>query len=113
MLDHRFVETMKKHKDGEETFTGGSVFLCQFHSLSHNNVINMKLDELDRAVITTLSALCVEHTKYNLYTRIIMGEFDSYLLGDRGYPSQPYWLTPYPDPGPSPQQHYNLAHCRK
>ncbi|XP_053191207.1 putative nuclease HARBI1 [Scomber japonicus] len=38
------------------------------------------------------------------------GEFDGYLLRDRGYPCQCYLLTPYPDPGP--QQHYNLAQCR-
>ncbi|KAG7526618.1 hypothetical protein JOB18_042907 [Solea senegalensis] len=44
----------------------------------------------------------------------IAGEFDGYLLGDRGYPCQRYLLTPYPDPDPElgPQQHYNLAHCR-
>ncbi|XP_053294132.1 putative nuclease HARBI1 isoform X2 [Pleuronectes platessa] len=40
------------------------------------------------------------------------GEFDGYLLGDRGYPCQRYLLTPYPDPEPGPQRHYNLAHCR-
>ncbi|XP_060939195.1 putative nuclease HARBI1 [Limanda limanda] len=39
-------------------------------------------------------------------------EFDGYLLGDRGYPCQRYLLTPYPDPEPGPQRHYNLAHCR-
>ena len=40
---------------------------------------------------------------------IITGEFDGYLLGDRGYPCQPSQLTPYPEPGP---QRFNVAHCR-
>ncbi|XP_036975905.1 putative nuclease HARBI1 [Acanthopagrus latus] len=40
------------------------------------------------------------------------GEFDDYLLGDRGYCCQPHLLTPYPDPEPGPQQRYNVAHCR-
>ncbi|CDQ98241.1 unnamed protein product [Oncorhynchus mykiss] len=39
-------------------------------------------------------------------------EFNGYLLGDRGYPCQPYFLTPYPDPEPGSQKRYNLAHCR-
>ncbi|KAK0141461.1 putative nuclease HARBI1 [Merluccius polli] len=43
---------------------------------------------------------------------IITGEFDGYLLGDHGYPCQPSLLTPYPDPEPGPQQHFNVAHCR-
>ncbi|MBN3295266.1 HARB1 nuclease, partial [Amia calva] len=47
-----------------------------------------------------------------LSARVARGEFDGYLLGDRGYPCQPYLLTPYPDSEPGPQQHYNLAHCR-
>ncbi|XP_053196475.1 putative nuclease HARBI1 [Scomber japonicus] len=47
-----------------------------------------------------------------LSARFARGEFDGYLLGDRGYPCQRYLLTPYPDPEPGPQQHYNLAHCR-
>ncbi|KAK0152850.1 putative nuclease HARBI1 [Merluccius polli] len=42
---------------------------------------------------------------------IITGEFDGYLLGDRGYPCQPSLLTPYPDPEPGPQR-FNVAHCR-
>ncbi|KAK0154030.1 putative nuclease HARBI1 [Merluccius polli] len=41
---------------------------------------------------------------------VITGEFDGYLLGDRGYPCQPSLLTPYPEPGP--QQRFNVAHCR-
>ncbi|XP_030288526.1 putative nuclease HARBI1 [Sparus aurata] len=45
-----------------------------------------------------------------LSDRFARGEFDGYLLGDRGYPCQPHLLTPYPDPGP--QQRYNVAHCR-
>ncbi|KAK0139204.1 putative nuclease HARBI1 [Merluccius polli] len=40
---------------------------------------------------------------------IITGEFDGYLLGDRGYPCL---LTPYPDRELGPQQHFNVAHCR-
>ena len=43
---------------------------------------------------------------------VITGEFDGYLLGDRGYPCQPSLLTPYPDPEPGPQQRFNVAHCR-
>ena len=41
---------------------------------------------------------------------VITGEFDGYLLGDRGYPCQPSLLTPDPEPGP--QQRFNVAHCR-
>ncbi|XP_048882111.1 putative nuclease HARBI1 isoform X1 [Brienomyrus brachyistius] len=47
-----------------------------------------------------------------LSARLARGEFSGYLLGDRGYPCQPYLLTPYPDPEPGPQQRYNLAHSR-
>lgn len=42
----------------------------------------------------------------------VIGQFDGYLLGDRGYPCQPYLMTPYPDPGAGPEQHFNSAHCR-
>ena len=34
------------------------------------------------------------------------------IYSETGYPCQRYLLTPYPDPDPCPQQHYNLAHCR-
>uniref|UniRef100_UPI0037E73E8A putative nuclease HARBI1 isoform X1 n=1 Tax=Semicossyphus pulcher TaxID=241346 RepID=UPI0037E73E8A len=44
--------------------------------------------------------------------RIERGHFDGYLLGDRGYPCRSTLLTPYPDPEPGPQQHFNVAHCR-
>ncbi|MBN3306041.1 HARB1 nuclease, partial [Amia calva] len=49
-----------------------------------------------------------------LSARFARGEFDGYLLSDRGYPCQRYLLTPSPspDPEPGPQQCYNLAHCR-
>ncbi|KAK0131222.1 putative nuclease HARBI1 [Merluccius polli] len=47
-----------------------------------------------------------------LSNRFARGEFDGYLLGDRGYPCQPSLLTPYPDPEPGPQQRFNVAHCR-
>ncbi len=43
---------------------------------------------------------------------VITGEFDGYLLGDRGYPCLPSLLTPYPDPEPGPRQHFYVAHCR-
>ncbi|XP_062287204.1 putative nuclease HARBI1 [Scomber scombrus] len=48
----------------------------------------------------------------SLSNKFACGEFDGYLLGDRGYPCQPSLLTPYPDPEPGPQQHFNVAHCR-
>ncbi|XP_058490332.1 putative nuclease HARBI1 [Solea solea] len=48
----------------------------------------------------------------SLSNRFARGEFDGYLLGDRGYPCQPSLLTPYPDPEPGPQQRFNVAHCR-
>ncbi|XP_015226372.1 PREDICTED: putative nuclease HARBI1 [Cyprinodon variegatus] len=48
----------------------------------------------------------------NLRNRLQGGEFDGYLLGDRGYPCQPWLLTPYPDPEPGPQQNFNRAHCK-
>ncbi|XP_049890939.1 putative nuclease HARBI1 [Epinephelus moara] len=48
----------------------------------------------------------------SLSNRFAGGEFDGYLLGDRGYPCQPSLLTPYPDPEPGPQQRFNGAHCR-
>ena len=50
--------------------------------------------------------------KHSNVSSIISGEFDGYLLGDRGYPCQPSLLTPYPDPEPGPQQRFNVAHCR-
>ncbi|KAK0142220.1 putative nuclease HARBI1 [Merluccius polli] len=48
----------------------------------------------------------------SLSNRFARGEFDGYLLGDRGYPCQPSLLTPYPDPEPGPQQRFNVAHYR-
>ncbi|KAK0147973.1 putative nuclease HARBI1 [Merluccius polli] len=47
-----------------------------------------------------------------LSNRFARGEFDGYLLGEHGYPCQPSLLTPYPDPEPGSQQHFNVAHCR-
>ncbi|XP_067275523.1 putative nuclease HARBI1 [Pseudorasbora parva] len=40
------------------------------------------------------------------------GQYNGYLLGDRGYPCLPYLMTPYPEPGPGPQTRFNLAHSR-
>ncbi|MCI4376667.1 hypothetical protein PGIGA_G00190980 [Pangasianodon gigas] len=47
-----------------------------------------------------------------LSNRLECGEIDRFLLGDRGYPCQPTLITPYPEPEPGPQQHFNVAHCR-
>ncbi|MCJ8740328.1 hypothetical protein PDJAM_G00057580 [Pangasius djambal] len=47
-----------------------------------------------------------------LSNRLECGEIDGFLLGDRGYPCQPTLITPYPEPEPGPQQHFNVAHCR-
>ncbi|XP_040900533.1 putative nuclease HARBI1 [Toxotes jaculatrix] len=44
--------------------------------------------------------------------RLERGEIHGFLLGDRGYPCQRNLITPYPDPQPGPQQHFNVAHCR-
>ncbi|XP_061586279.1 putative nuclease HARBI1 [Cololabis saira] len=52
------------------------------------------------------------YRKCTLSNRFAHGEFDGYLLGDRGYPCMPSLLTPYPDPEPGPQQRFNVAHCR-
>uniref|UniRef100_A0AAR2JM05 DDE Tnp4 domain-containing protein n=1 Tax=Pygocentrus nattereri TaxID=42514 RepID=A0AAR2JM05_PYGNA len=47
-----------------------------------------------------------------LYSKFDQGQYDGILLADRGYPCMPYVMTPYPDPEPGPQSHYNLALCR-
>ncbi|KAG7482044.1 hypothetical protein JOB18_011807 [Solea senegalensis] len=54
--------------------------------------------------------ICDATSVCSLSNRFARGEFDGYLLGDRGYPCQPSLLTPYPEPGP--QQRFNVAHCR-
>ncbi|XP_053098014.1 putative nuclease HARBI1 [Pangasianodon hypophthalmus] len=41
-----------------------------------------------------------------------MGDYDGILLGDRGYPCRQYFMTPFPEPNPSPQIHYNAALVR-
>nr|XP_046228795.1 putative nuclease HARBI1 [Scatophagus argus] len=46
-----------------------------------------------------------------LSNRLDCGEIEGFLLGDRSYPCQPTLITPYPDPQPGPQQHFNVAHC--
>ncbi|XP_057189413.1 putative nuclease HARBI1, partial [Triplophysa rosa] len=48
----------------------------------------------------------------SLSNRMGQGEIDGLLLGDRGYPCQPTLITPYPEPEPGPQQHFNVAHNR-
>ncbi|XP_034166092.2 putative nuclease HARBI1 [Pangasianodon hypophthalmus] len=47
-----------------------------------------------------------------LSNKLECGEIDGFLLGDRGYPCQPTLITPYPEPEPGHQQHFNVAHCR-
>ncbi|XP_028317285.1 putative nuclease HARBI1 [Gouania willdenowi] len=48
----------------------------------------------------------------SLNTRFERGEFDGFLLGDRAYQCNQHLLTPYADPKPGPQQHFNEAHSR-
>ncbi|XP_041961798.1 putative nuclease HARBI1 [Alosa sapidissima] len=48
----------------------------------------------------------------NLSNKFQRGEFDGYLLGDRGYPCLPTLITPYPDPNPGAQSRFNVAHSR-
>ncbi len=43
---------------------------------------------------------------------LLTGGFDGLLLGDRGYPCHRNLLTPLPWPWASPQQHFDVAHCR-
>ncbi|XP_043092070.1 putative nuclease HARBI1 [Puntigrus tetrazona] len=40
------------------------------------------------------------------------GQYNGYLLVDRGYPCLPCLMTPYPEPEPGPQTRFNLAHSR-
>ncbi|XP_039626032.1 putative nuclease HARBI1 [Polypterus senegalus] len=40
------------------------------------------------------------------------GQYNGYLLGDRGYPCLPCLMTPYPEADPGPQTRFNLAHSR-
>ncbi|XP_059915809.1 putative nuclease HARBI1 [Gadus macrocephalus] len=48
----------------------------------------------------------------NLSRKFQEGQFDGWILGDRGYPCLPTLITPYPNPAPGPQTTLNRAHSR-
>uniref|UniRef100_A0A8C1P7X1 Putative nuclease HARBI1 n=1 Tax=Cyprinus carpio TaxID=7962 RepID=A0A8C1P7X1_CYPCA len=48
----------------------------------------------------------------HLCTLFERGDFDGILLGDRGYACRQYFMTPFPDPNPGPQNRYNAALAR-
>ena len=43
---------------------------------------------------------------------LFSGEFPGLLLGDKGYPCEPYLLTPFPEPHTPEERNYNYAHAR-
>uniref|UniRef100_A0AAR2LM61 DDE Tnp4 domain-containing protein n=1 Tax=Pygocentrus nattereri TaxID=42514 RepID=A0AAR2LM61_PYGNA len=45
-------------------------------------------------------------------TRFAQGAFPGLLLGDRGYPCQPFLLTPYADPTTYAERRFNRAHSK-
>uniref|UniRef100_A0A667XMZ9 DDE Tnp4 domain-containing protein n=1 Tax=Myripristis murdjan TaxID=586833 RepID=A0A667XMZ9_9TELE len=71
------------------------------------------------SIITSLDAKwpgCVHNsqvfTESKLHHRLQQGHVNGVLLGDRRYALHPFLMTPYPDPEPGPQTHYNLPHNR-
>ena len=66
--------------------------------------------ELHSEHIIDLILLCLCKIAQSLY--LIAGQFDGWILGDRGYPCLPMLITPYPNPAPGPQTTLNRAHSR-
>ncbi|KAK4877089.1 hypothetical protein RN001_009595 [Aquatica leii] len=69
--------------------------------------INARYPGTHDAAIWETSTIC-----RNLRDRYQVGERNTYLIGDSGYPIQPWLMTPIPDAAPnSPEAVYTQRHC--